>query len=156
MEMRAAVCRGFKLKEGQGYPNYPGNAGGDGSLTIAEVLKKGADINAPDPAGYTPLMYAANLGLVENVKILLANGADATRKTYASPTSNGGVTALSLAQAKSSYAPTERQQVVKLLKAHLANLNADKVIPPGRHYQIDQATCDKIQVDRRFVGPWSK
>jgi ankyrin repeat protein len=120
IEMRRAACQGFKLKEGQGYPNYPGSAGGDGSLTVAEVLKKGADINDPDPAGYTPLMCAANLGLLENVKTLLAHGADPTLKTYASVTSKGGVTALSLAEAESSYAPTERGQVVALLKARLA------------------------------------
>jgi ankyrin repeat protein len=122
IEMRRAACQGFKLNKGQGYPNYPGNAGGDGSLTIAEVLMKGADINAPDPAGYTPLMYAANLGLVDNVKTLLAHGADPRLKTYASVTCNGGVTALSLAEVESSYAPAERRQVVALLKAHLARM----------------------------------
>src|SRR5262249_31404149 len=63
IEMRRAACRGFKLKEGQGYPLYPGNAGGNDAPEIAEVLKRGGDINAPDPAGHTPLMYAANLGL---------------------------------------------------------------------------------------------
>jgi ankyrin repeat protein len=120
IEMRRAACRGFKLKEGQGYPNYPGAAGGDRALTIAEVLKKGADINAPDPGGYTPLMYAANLGLLDNVTTLLAHGADPTRMTYASVSSKGGVTALSLTEAESSYAPTERRQVAELLKARLA------------------------------------
>jgi ankyrin repeat protein len=120
IEMRRAACRGFKLKEGQGYPPYPGNAGGADAAEIADVLKRGGDINAPDPAGYMPLMYAANLGLVENVKDLLANGADATRQTYASSTSNGGTTALSLAEEESFYAPAERRQVVAFLKAHLA------------------------------------
>jgi ankyrin repeat protein len=120
IEMRRAACRGFKLKEGQGYPRYPGNASGKDAPKIADVLKRGGDINAPDPAGYTPLMYAANLGLVENVKILLANGADATRQTYASPTSTGGTTALSLAEEESSFAPAERRQVVAILEEHLA------------------------------------
>jgi ankyrin repeat protein len=114
LEMRRAACRGFKLMEGQGYPNYPRNAGGDGALEIAEVLKRGADINAPDPAGYTPPMYAANLGLVENVKALLAHGADATLKT------RQGESALSIAEAGSSYGQVGHRQLAELLKAHLA------------------------------------
>jgi ankyrin repeat protein len=132
MEMRRAACRGFELKEGEGYPNYPGNAGGDEALEIAEVLKRGADINAPDPAGYTPLMYAVNLGLVENVKTLLALGADATLKTHASVTSTGGGTALSLGEADSSYARAERRQVVELLKAHLARASAQADKPHSK------------------------
>ncbi|HJZ92663.1 MAG TPA: ankyrin repeat domain-containing protein [Gemmataceae bacterium] len=114
LEMRRAACRGFRLKAGQGYPNYPGNAGGDGAPEIADVLKRGGDVNAADPRGYTPLMYAANLGLLDNVKTLLALGADATRKT------RRGDTALSLAERDSSYAPAERRQVVEVLRVHLA------------------------------------
>jgi ankyrin repeat protein len=112
-EMRRAACRGFALREGEGYPRHPGSAGGKNTPEITEVLKKGADINAADPEGYTPLMYAANLGLVENVKTLLAHGADATLKT------RHGTTALALTEEESSYAPAERREVVKLLKAHL-------------------------------------
>ena len=114
-DLRRAACRGFQLRDGEGYPNYPGAAVGDGAPEIAEVLRRGADINAADPAGYAPLMYAANLGLVENVKTLLAHGADATRRT------RRGETALSLAEEDSSYAPAQRRRVVKLLKAHRAN-----------------------------------
>jgi hypothetical protein len=56
------------------------------------------------------------------------------------------VTALSLAEAESSYAPAERRQVVKLLKEHLARLNPDMAAaPPERYYKIVQKTADTIQ-----------
>ncbi len=81
---------------------------------IIKVLKRGVDVNATDPRGHTALMYAANLGLVENVKVLLARGADATLKT------KYGATALSFMEEESSVARAERQQVAEILKAHLA------------------------------------
>lgn len=111
-----AACRGFKMREGEGYPLYPGSIGDpEKAPEITEVLKRGADINAADPRGFTAVMFAANLGLVENVKLLLANGADATLK------SKDGETALSLVERPdSSVAREERRQVVELLKAHLA------------------------------------
>jgi ankyrin repeat protein len=53
--------------------------------------------------------------LVENVKTLLAKGADATLK------SSNGDTALSLAEREGSkFRLEERRQVVKVLKEHLA------------------------------------
>jgi ankyrin repeat protein len=125
IDMRRAACRGFKIRDGEGYPNYPGGAGGDEALEIAEALKRGADINAADPRGYTPLMYAANLGLVENVKALLAHGADATLKT------RHGSSALSLAQGDSSCARAGRREVVALLKAHLETKERGVRAPGG-------------------------
>jgi ankyrin repeat protein len=59
-------------------------------------------------------MYAANLGLVGNVKLLLARGADATRKN------KQGDTALSLLEGDSSVARAERREVAELLRTHLA------------------------------------
>ena len=139
-ELFAAACRGFKIRAGEGYPLYPGYLGklkgvpAKGQLLeikpgatypkraknpettrlIIEVLKRGVDVNATDPRGHTALMYAANLGLIENVKVLLARGADATLKT------DYGDTALSLVEARSSVARAERRQVAEVLKAHLA------------------------------------
>jgi ankyrin repeat protein len=134
-ELIRAACKGFKLRDGEGFPPYPGGFSdgppgptlrklskkplpadqlGDPS-DIIKVIDKKADINMPNPKGYTPLMYAANLGLVENVKTLLAKGADATLK------SADGQTALSLAEQEGSmFRLKERRQVVKVLKEHLA------------------------------------
>jgi ankyrin repeat protein len=113
LELRRAACRGFEIKEGEGYPPFPGSLGGGKGASIEELLKQGADVNSANPAGYTPLMYAANLGLVDNVKVLLANGADPTLKT------RRGSTALSLLQRESSCAQEQRKQVAELLKSVL-------------------------------------
>ncbi|CAF2413013.1 unnamed protein product [Rotaria sp. Silwood2] len=43
-------------------------------------LREGADINAPDAYGYTPLMNAAMLGRLDVVKALIEYGADIQRK----------------------------------------------------------------------------
>jgi ankyrin repeat protein len=112
-----AACKGFDSRPNEPFPPHPGGPTGDTSKypDILEVLKKGADVNTPNPKGYTALMYAANLGLVENVKTLLANGADATLK------SADGETALSLAEREDPlFRLEQRRQVVKLLKEHLA------------------------------------
>jgi ankyrin repeat protein len=117
-DLTAAACRGFEMRNGEGYPLYPGYVGDPTTApTIADVVARGADVNLVNGEGYTALMYAANLGLIDNVKELLAKGADATRK------SKYGETALSLAERPdSSVAREERAEVVELLKAHLASL----------------------------------
>jgi ankyrin repeat protein len=108
-----AACKGFEMGAGEGYPPYPGVARDpENAPTIADALKQGADVNGADPEGYTALMYAANLGLVDNVKTLLANGADPRRK------SKRGDTAVSLASSDSSVNREERAQIVQLLAAH--------------------------------------
>jgi uncharacterized protein len=112
-----AACKGFKWDSHEPFPPNPGGPLGDMSKApnIVDVLKRGADVNMTDRKGYTALMYAANLGLIENVKILLANGADATLK------SADGETALSLAESDApEFRVEQRRQVVKVLKEHLA------------------------------------
>ncbi len=104
------------MREGEGYPFYPGCFGDPlHAPEIADVLRRGADVNAADPQGYTALMYAANLGLVEHVETLLAAGADPALRT------KQGETAISLAaRPDSSVARQERLLAVTALKAHQA------------------------------------
>jgi ankyrin repeat protein len=85
------------------YPGVPRDLARNES--IEDVLKAGADINDADPDGYTPLMYAANLGLVDTVKELLERGAKAGIR------SRRGETAQSLAE---KYG---LEQVVRVLQA---------------------------------------
>src|SRR5262245_29208266 len=110
-----AACRGFKTRPGEGYPLRPGYLdGGDPARSIEDVLAEGADVNAADPHGFTPLMYAANLGLLENVRVLLDRGADARLQA------NDGSTALSLAERPESSVNREgRREVVEHLRRHL-------------------------------------
>jgi ankyrin repeat protein len=42
---------------------------------IQLLVEAGADVNAPDPTGETPLMQAARVGNLESVKVLLEHGA---------------------------------------------------------------------------------
>ena len=47
---------------------------------IEQLLKQGADVNAKDKNGWTPLHQAANKGFPEIVKLLIKNGADVNVK----------------------------------------------------------------------------
>jgi uncharacterized protein len=110
-----AACRGFAVREGDGFPPYPGAVDdSDSAPPIAAVLGRGADVNAADPRGFTPLMYAANLGLVENVRALVAGGADIGARA------KDGSTALSLAsRPDSSFNRDGRREVVEFLRTRL-------------------------------------
>jgi hypothetical protein len=108
-----AACKGVSIDR-DGFPPAPGvYLGNAKSPEIVAVLKEGADINAPDQSGCTALMYASICGLPENVKTLLANGADATMK-------NDGWTALMYAEADHHWRVEGRREVAKILKQHLA------------------------------------
>jgi uncharacterized protein len=135
-ELLRAACQGFEIRKGEGYPLDPGAIGvlglpkgylefdrdkqfklrqpnPENADRINDVIKRGADVNATDIRGYTALMYAANLGLVENVEALLAAGADPMLKT------KSGVSVFTLLEQDSSVANAERKQVAALLKAHV-------------------------------------
>jgi ankyrin repeat protein len=76
---------------------------------LAALIARGADVNASNDNGGTPLMYAAIPGTVAGVELLLANGStlDATGRN--------GWTALMIATAKA------HTEVVALLLAHGAD-----------------------------------
>jgi len=84
---------------------------------VKQALTKGADVNAPDTKGFTPLMAAAEKGLTPTVQLLLDKGADVSEKEP-----KQGKTALMLAAANG------HTKAVQALLAKGAELNT---IPDG-------------------------
>jgi hypothetical protein len=111
--LACAACKGFEMEPGEGFPPYPGFISGDGP-SIEAVLATGADVNAAGPEGFTALMFAANLGLIQNVNALLAAGADPRIQA------SDGSTALSLTERQSSVNVREREQAADILRRALA------------------------------------
>ena len=63
----------------------------DGNMNACEtLLENGANINAVDHKGWTPLMYAANFGKKnhEAYKFLIEKGADKTLRNHANETAS--------------------------------------------------------------------
>ena len=58
---------------------------------LEDILNRGADINASNPSGLTPLMVAAYHGRIEMVRALIKHGADVNA------TEDAGLTAAMLA-----------------------------------------------------------
>ncbi|KAI8853709.1 putative 26S proteasome non-ATPase regulatory subunit [Chytridium lagenaria] len=87
-------------------------ASGKRTLVAAELIEKGAAVNALDDANWSPLMIAASVGCAPIVDLLLQNGADANLKneTLQSP--------LFYAASKGWI------DVCQLLLKHGANVNA--------------------------------
>jgi ankyrin repeat protein len=109
---------------------------------IAALLKAGADINAEDASGWTPLMYAAQAGKLENLKLVVASGGKAGHRSAA------GETAL-FAAVSSWDDPTAR---VKLLKAAGTDINAkDKhgtsaLMIAAQHFWIPDLIATMIEL----------
>ena len=59
---------------------------GDDLRQIGAMLDHGADVNAKDQRGITPLMYAAAVGSLEAMQRLLDKGADANARNAAGST----------------------------------------------------------------------
>jgi ankyrin repeat protein len=79
---------------------------------IKEVLSKGANVNALDGSGLTPLMYASYRGFKDAAELLIQSGADVNFKN------RQGETALTKA------CGNNRLEMVRLLLAHGADVNA--------------------------------
>jgi len=110
-----AACKGYRMEPGEPHPPFPGTPRDlSEAPDLKDVLGRGADVNMADPEGHTALMYAANLGLVENVGALLAAGADSDRKAVS------GETALSLTEREDRlFRPAARRAVADLLRKHV-------------------------------------
>lgn len=52
---------------------------GDSVNNVKALLEMGADVNTPDPWGYTPLIHAIRSGKLDMIPTLLEHGADATQ-----------------------------------------------------------------------------
>jgi ankyrin repeat protein len=55
-------------------------AGGDHMKEVELLIDKGADVNAKDEVGWTPLHYAADNGHKDVAELLIAKGADVNAK----------------------------------------------------------------------------
>ena len=55
---------------------------GDMSGQIRKLIEEGADRNAEDSWGRTPLIYAARMGNTDAVKLLISAGTDVNRKNF--------------------------------------------------------------------------
>lgn len=94
-------------------------AAGRGDVeSMQNLLQSGANVNAANDIGYTPLMSAARSYRIEMVKFLLKNGADV------SASCSDGRTALHAAVAETPSMPEAQRECVKVLLETGANPNA--------------------------------
>jgi len=81
-------------------------------MVVELLLARGADVNARENSGWTPLLWAANKGHVKLAEMLLARGADVNARA------NDGTTPL---QTAACY---DHRDLAQLLLASKANVNA--------------------------------
>jgi len=94
------------------------NAAVSGDIEAAkQAIAAGADVNATDEVGRTPLHYASANGHKEVAELLIANGADVNAKT---PDDRGGQTPIDLT--------TGHTELTELLQKH-----------GGKHSRINRA-----------------
>ena len=122
-----------KLRDGN--PEFEGRTalhfqpyGGHKEPEIRLLLKLGADINAQDDSGRTPLIIAAELGSVSVAKILIENGADVNVKTKPTKDYTDSLvkrrTALSAAEARLPTKAAKTYGMIPQLRATIKILKA--------------------------------
>ena len=97
------------------------SSGGSDRDTYDFLVRRGADLNRPDPAGETPLHLAIRHGHLAAVRRLLQRGADVNQPDGA------GLTPLALARAQDPRAP-QTQDIVATLRQYGARMPAEQ--PP--------------------------
>ncbi len=111
------------------------------NLPLAQkALRHGANVNACDPDGLTPLMYAAQFGRVGIAQVLLSHGASVNATDYAH------TTVLSLA------ADNGNEEVVTLLLKNGADLtdeNVQQAVAFASSYPHIVAKLKEAQVQQR-------
>lgn len=96
----------------------------DAAAAAQRLLARGADVNARDDDGVTPLHRAAQAGRVEVVAVLLANGADESAVTH----DDASVPSLARARRDATGDGETYERTVALLKAAFAK-NKGGTIP---------------------------
>jgi ankyrin repeat protein len=106
---------------------------------IRLMLDHGADVNAADPTGRTPLMYAAVSDLlpVDSVKLLLERGADVNAIDRHKRSGDSGYTALDIAKENGNT------PIVELLLK--AGAHAGEATPPALNPRRHKTIRDAVQ-----------
>jgi ankyrin repeat protein len=117
------------------------------------MIEHGADVNAFDPLGRTPLMYAAISDLLplDVVKLLIEHGADVNAKDRHTKAGDAGLTVLDIAKLNGET------PVVQLLakSGAKASVGTPAVLKPRRDNTIRSAVQDSIPLLQRTDANFS-
>ena len=129
-------------------------------VSIRMCLSKGADVNAKDEAGYTPLHHAAERGYKVIVKLLITKGADVNARDHFAKLIRDGVVSLKLngvvmnANNEEGFTPLYKAidgnhtEIIKHLINNGADVNVENPLG-GRsplHMAVDQGKREIIEM----------